>query len=212
MYNSSTGYNSTKKEIGTLLRGHGFTRYKTSFYYRVTAGEMLQFINFQKGDQSLNDQMTINIVIQPLFCPGCSFNILQPGGRIGNLLDSAKDVWWKCDTEQSTITSIESIGKAINEKLIPFFNSLATAEQLWASFNDPDSRFLWRSATTFIDQGYICLKAKQYHQALSIFQANKPSKVAKFKTIKRLIEEEAFTEIEEILLNNVHYQKEKLGI
>jgi hypothetical protein len=212
MYNSGTGYKKIKTEIGNLMREYGFAPYKTATYYRVTAGDILQFINFQKGERSLNEQMTINIVIQGLFAPGCSFEILQPGGRIGRLLDSDKDVWWHCDTELMTAQSIRDIGKVVAEILVPFFDRMATADGLYMSFSEPASRFLWAIASSFVQKGYVCLKAGQYKKGISIFEENRPSQVAKFKTIKKLTEEARFEEIDSILLDNIRYHREKLKI
>jgi len=212
MYDSSIGYKKIKTEIGNLMRELGFTRYKTATYYRVTAGDMLQFINFQKGEQWLNGQMTINIVIQGLFAPDCSFEILQPGGRIGKLLHSDKDNWWHCDTELATAQSIKDIGKVVAEKIIPFFDLMATADGLIMSFNDPASSFLWAIPSSFVQRGYACLKARQYKMGVAVFEENRPGQVAKFKTLKRLTETALFDEIDHILADNTQYNKEKLKI
>jgi len=212
MFNSSDGYQIIKKEIGSLLRIYGFLPYKTATYYRVTDGDILQFIMFQKGERWLSGAMTVNIVIQGVFAPGCSFNILQPGGRIGSMLNPPKDVWWHCDSESSAASSVDAIKQVVVEKLIPFFENRSTAGKLFNDFDGSNPSFLWTPKSTFVDQGYICLKAGQYDTAINIFEANQISKVPKFKTIKRLIEDFRFTEIDHILVENTRYHKESLKI
>ncbi|MDB5150570.1 MAG: hypothetical protein JWQ57_4590 [Mucilaginibacter sp.] len=212
MYNSSIGYKIIKKEIGELMLVKGFASHKTVTYYRVTAGHILQYINFQKGERSLNEQMTINLVVQPLFSPGCSFQILCPGGRVANLTSTNTSFGWYCNTEEATLQNIQHITTDINNYVIPFFNNLSTAEQLCYSFDDPALQFIWSIPANFVSRGYSCLKAGQYKQALSIFEANRPGEVPKYKTIKRLIEELQFEEINAILNENIRFHKEKLKI
>ena len=212
MFNSSDGYKIIKKEIGSLLRIYGFLPYKTAAYYRVTDGDILQFIRLQKGERWLAGAMTINVVIQGVFAPGCSFDILQPGGRIGSLLNPPKDVWWQCDSQSSTASSVDAIKQVVVEKLIPFFYSRSAAEMLCMDFDGSNPSFLWIPKSTFVDQGYICLKAGRYDKAIAVFQANQTSKVPKFKTIKKLIEESRFTDVEHILVENCRLHKERLRI
>jgi hypothetical protein len=212
MYNSSEGYAHIKKELGKMLAEIGFTRYKTVTWYRVTHDDILQFICFQKGERSISDRMTINIVVQPLYCPGCSFQILQPGGRIGQILTPAKDRWWLCDSEASTESSIAQLKNTIINDLIPFFNKTASTEQLHDTFPADSYRYFWINHYTFITKGYICLRAKYYAKAIAIFEASRPSQVAKFKTIKNLIEKEQFAEVDKILNDNIIYNRGKLKI
>jgi hypothetical protein len=185
---------------------------KTATYYRITTGDILQFLTFQKGLQSLQEQMTLNVVAQGLFSPTCSFEVLQPGGRIGEFLPEAKDKWWHCDTEKATHESIEAITTAFSTVVLPSLNQLSTAEQLIANFQDETRHFLWRGQNSFIDQGYICLKARQYREALDIFRANRPGKVAKYKTIQHLVEQTKVEQIDQILSDNVRHQKLKWKI
>jgi hypothetical protein len=212
MFTASSGYHRIKAEIGSFLQESGFHTYKTATYYRTTTGDVLQFLTFQKGLQSLQDQMTLNVVVQGLFSPTCSFDVLQPGGRMGEFLPESKDKWWPCDTEKATHESIEAITTAFSTFVLPSLNRLSTAQQLIASFQDKTRQFLCRGQNTFIDQGYIYLKAKQYREGLDIFLANRPGKVAKFKIIRNLIEQAKVEQIDEILLENVRHQKLKWKI
>ena len=212
MFTPSAGYHLIKAEIGSFLQQNGFHPYKTAIYYRITAGDVLQFISFQKGLQSLQDQMTLNVVVQGLFSPTCSFEVLQPGGRIGEFLPDSKDKWWHCDTEKASHENIKTLTTALSTVVLPSLNRLSTAQQLIASFQEETRQFLWRGQNSFIDQGYICLKARQYIEALDIFRANRPGKVAKFKTIQGLVEQAKYEQIDEILRENVHHQKAKSKI
>lgn len=180
MFTSATGYKLIKKEIGLFLQQHDFLPYKSETFYRITPGDILQFLSFQKGVQSLQDQMTINVAIQGLFSPTCSFLVLQPGGRIGQFLALSKDKWWHCDSEKVTLESITDIKENLAVTLLPDLQQkMSFSEQLIDTFNSTTYRFLWQGQGTFIDQGYTCLKARRYNEGLTIFRANSPGKVAK---------------------------------
>ena len=73
--------------------------------------------------------------------------------------------------------------------------------------------FIWSNPHTFIDKGFFYLKGKHFDRSTRCnFQSNQPSKVAKFKTIKRLIEEHDYDEIERILSENITHSKAKWTI
>ena len=211
-FNSSIGYQSVKTQIRSLLVDFNFMPYKSSTLYRVTEEGILQFISFQKGVRSLNQQMTINVVLQGLFCPTCSFDLLQPGGRIGNFLNGQSDKWWACDTVKSTAESMIEIKECILKHLLPFFDRTATMEGLCDLIDSKDFNFIWSNPYTFIDKGFFYLKGKHLDKALKTFQSNQPGKVTKFKTIKRLIEENNYDAIEELLSDNISHSKAKWTI
>jgi hypothetical protein len=212
MYNSSKGYAAIKAATGKMLVQKGFCRSKTAIWYRITPDNILQFVNPQKGFSSLGNHMTFNIVIQALFSPICSFGILTPGGQIGSLLADDKRGWWPCDSEESTNSSIADITNVFTTTLLPFFDNLATGAQLADSQQDASARFIWHNHYTFITKGYVCLWSKRYTEAMSIFEANRPSQVAKFKTIKGLVTKAKFSEIDKLLLENISFNKQKLEI
>jgi hypothetical protein len=211
-FNSSTGYQIIKTEIKNLLTDFDFMAYKSSTLYKVTEEGILQFISFQKGVQSLNQQMTINVVLQGLFCPTCSFDLLQPGGRIGSFSNSKSDKWWFCNTEDNTKQSVTEIKECILKYLLPFFDRTVTVESLCDLIDNKEFSFIWTNPYTFIDKGFFYLKGNQFDKALVTFQSNQPSKVAKFKTIKRLVEEHDYDAIKRILLDNTNHSKAKLTI
>lgn len=212
MSSSTEGYTHIKKELGKAMAKFGFSKYKTATLYRITDGDVLQFINFQKGDQSLSHKMTINIVVQPLFSPGCSFQVLEPGLRIGQILPPYKDRWWLCESETSNESSLSELKNILVDNLMPFFDKTRDAKHLYETIHDDSFRYLWITQYSFIPKGYICLKEKRYQEALTIFEANRPSQVSKFKTIKNHIQNRQFAEINKILTDNVNYSREKLKI
>ncbi|MFT3680163.1 MAG: DUF4304 domain-containing protein [Ferruginibacter sp.] len=211
-FNSSTGYQIIKKEIKNLLVDFDFIAYKSSILYRVTEEDILQFISFQKGVQSLSQQMTINVVLQGLFCPTCSFDLIQPGGRIGSFFNSKSDKWWACNNKENTEQSVTEIKECILKYLLPFFDKTATVQNLCDLIDSKELNFIWTNPYTFIDKGFFYLKGNHFDKALATFQSNQPSKVAKFKTIKRLIEEHDYAAIEGILLDNTNHSKAKWTI
>jgi virulence-associated protein VapD len=199
MFTAATGYELIKKEIGHFLQQHGFMAYKSATFYR-----------FLKGVQSLQDQMTINVVIQGLFSPTCSFQVLQPGGRIGQFLSLQKDKWWHCNDKKTTLDGISEIKESLALTVLPSLQEkMFSAEQLIETFNTPAHYFLWQGQDTFIDQGYIYLKARRYNEALNIFRAGRTSKVTKYSTIQKCIEQGQFDKIDHLLQDNIHYQREK---
>lgn len=211
-FNSSKGYKIIKKETKSFLKTYGFKPYKTSCIYRVTDDDILQFINFQKGVSYLEEKMTYNFSFQGLFKPRCSINILQPGGRIGYLLDDEKDYWWKCDTLESVEKSIFEINRAFEKKMLPFFEESSSSEKIVALCENKKFEFVWSNNLTFIDKGYFYLKAEEYDKALEIFESKQPSKVNKYKTIKNLILTENYSEIQALLNKQIENTKDKLGI
>jgi hypothetical protein len=211
-FNSSKGYQTIKTELKTLLADFGFRPYNASILFRVTNESILQFISFQKGVQSLNQQMTINVVLQGLFSPTCSFSILQPGGRIGSFLKPKTDKWWFCDTEKATSMSVFEIKEGILQYLIPFFDRTTTVQETCDLIESKELEFIWANYYTFIDKGFFYLKAKKYDKAIQIFQSNQHSKVPKFKTIKNLIDENNYDGIDKILIANLLDSKTKLTI
>ncbi len=78
--------------------------------------------------------------------------------------------------------------------------------------DNEEFNFIWSNPYTFIDKGFFYLKGKHFDKALATFQSNQPSKVGKFKTIKRLIEERNYDAIEGILSDNVKHSKVKWAI
>lgn len=211
-YTSSIGYKKIQSEISTFLDQFDFIRHKTSTLFRVKNEELLQFINFQKGVQSLASKVTINIVLQGLFSPTCSFQLLQPGGRIGFFSETMVDKWWLCDNPDNTENSIEQIKNILEKSIIPFFEKTSSAAAVCQMIDKDELNFLWSNPYTFIDKGFFYLKGGVYEKALKIFESHQPSKVPKFKTIKNLISLEKYEEVQIILNDNVKSSKDKLGL
>lgn len=213
MFTSSTGNSLIKQEIGHLLRQNGFQPFKAATYYKITSEDILQFLYFQKGVGSRQDQMTINAVIQSLFSPTCSLSVLQPGGSIGQFLTSQRNKMWYCNEENATTESINNIKEELRTALLPdLHQKLYSPELLIDTFHSPTHGFLWHGQNTFIDQGYICLKAKRHNQGLTIFKVNRPSKVNKFKTIQNWINQEQWNLIDDLLQENIRLNREKWKI
>ena len=213
MFTSSSGYALVKQEIGQFLVQNSFHPYKSATYYRTTPGGILQFFLFQKGTQSLKDQLTINVVIQGLYSPACSFTVLQPGGRFGKFIPPGKDIWWHCNDEESTSHCISELRHRLSTILLPDLQQrMSSADQLITTFNAPQYSFLWRGQNTFIDQGYTYLMAQKYTEALDLFCRNRPTKVNRFKTIQKWIEQKQFDQFDHLLEENIQYHKNKLKL
>jgi len=153
-----------------------------------------------------------NTSIRNAFSPSCSFNYLQPGGRIGQFLGSPKDLWWHCETEKITQESITELTSILSTILLPCLDQLYTAKLLIDTFEEDKFRFLWNRPTTFIDEGFLYLRSSRYAEGLAVFRAHRSSKVGKFKTIQRLVEQSQFLVIDGLLQENIQYQKKKWNI
>jgi hypothetical protein len=122
-----SGFQIIKKELGLALTEMGFQFHGSSFIFRFTHADLLQFLHFQKGVGSLKEKFTINVVQQGLFVPGCSFSILEPGGRIGNFTEENRDKWWYCNSPEAAFASLPEIKTILFNDVLPFFE-LASAE------------------------------------------------------------------------------------
>ncbi len=211
-FNSTKGYREIQKEIKAFLKEFGFKPYKSSFAYRVTEGDILQFINFQKGYSWLNEQMTINVVIQGLFTPGSSMNILEPGGRIGKFIKSREDTWWYCDTPEATSTSIVQLKEVFTNEIIPFFENTNSSNGVVKIMDYNQYEFLWQCDVSYIYKGFFNLAAGRYAEALNSFNEGRTSRIPKFKTIKKMIENKSFDEISLLLDANSEHVRKKIGI
>jgi hypothetical protein len=206
---SSSGFQIIKKEIEFTLREFGFKFYGSSSLFRLTQSDLLQFLYFQKGVSSLNEKCTINVVQQGLFVPGCSFDVLQPGGRIGAFTQEARDKWWHCNTSEAAFIALPDIKAMILNGVIPFFDLGVEETKLLDIIDNDQYNFIWGNDPTFVDKGYFYLKCGQYDKAMNTFKL-KPSRVNKFKTIKTYVENKDFDQIQHLLKENVHHAKSRL--
>ena len=205
---SISGFQIIKKEIGIALAEFGFQFHGNSCLFRFTHTDLLQFLHFQKGVRSLNEKCTINVVQQGLFVPGCSFSVLEPGGRIGNFTEENRDKWWYCNSPEAAFSSLPEIKTILFNGVLPFFQ-LASVESKFPELIECDRhQFIWKNST-FLHEGYFYLKCKQYDKAMNAFQV-KPSRVNKFKTIKKYVENGEFERIDKQLQENVHYARSLL--
>ncbi len=206
------GYNYIKNEVKTFLSSFGFKPYKTATLYRTTENDLLQFLSFQKGISYLSNQMTINVVQQGLFAPGCSFGILQPGNRIGQFANAKKDKWWFCNDVDKVKEGIAEIKEILLKDVLPFYNFSDVRQNIPELLISEKYKFVWWMPTTFVDKGYFLLKAGLYNEAIEVWEKHEPSKVPKFKSIKKLTQEDRYLEIDKILKENGRMTREKLKI
>jgi hypothetical protein len=210
-FNSSKGYRTIQTKTKDWLRVFDFKSHGTNTVYRLKH-EALQFLNFQKGVGHLSGQMTVNIVVKGIFTPGCGFETLQPGGRIGNFIPGLKDKWWPCDSPDMTADSVNDIIKILESSVIPFYEKFGSTESILSIATEQKFSFLWENPLTFIDKGFFYLYLKKYEEALSIFESRQPSRVPKFKTIKNLFDQKQFEAIDRILIENTLFNTRKLKI
>jgi hypothetical protein len=160
------GYKYIQNEVKVFLSGFGFKQFKTSNFYRTTDNDLLQFLSFQKGVSSLGNQMTINIVQKGLFAPGCSFDTLQPGNRIGQFDNIEKDKWWYCDDNSKVQNSVAEIKEILLGGVLPFFDFSKEDQNIPELLTVDKYAFLWWIPSTFVDKGNFFLKAGLYKEAI----------------------------------------------
>lgn len=203
-------YSDVIEITGDYLKRQGFEQRGASTFYRVTLDELLQRVAFQAGVQSRKGKLTLNFTLQGLFCPGCSFDVLQPGGRIGSLSPNTSDLWWDYHTAEHSERSSREIIDFLDKYLLPFFDATRDIDGVCRTMHDQAYQFLWSGSFGFIEQGYFLLKAGRFREAVSIFEANAPSRVPKFKTIRNSVGTGDFQAVNLLLEANVLANKTKL--
>jgi hypothetical protein len=209
---NQNNYSDVVKITGDYLKRKGFGRGGASTFYGVTPDELLQRVVFQPGVQSRKGKLTLNFTLQGLFCSGCSFDVLQPGGRIASLRPGAIDQWWDYDTTEHSKRSSGEIVDFLDEYVLPFFDATMDINGACLTMHDQAYQFLWSGSFCFVEHGYFLLRAGKFQEAVSIFEAHAPSKVPKFKTIRNCIVSGDFQTIDLILDANVSANKKKLDL
>lgn len=155
------------------LKALGFKRYKSSVVARVTKGNILQFLAFQKaayGGQSF----TVNVAIRPLFSRNNEYLTLMPGNRLGLMSTEIKnDIWWTYATERETKQSFEDIFTRLENYALPFFNNTTTSNDIIGFYekdvlgkNRCDSKIDWgTSGWKDFDLGHIYLHSGEIKKA-----------------------------------------------
>ena len=160
------GYKYIQNEVKVFLSSFGFKPYKTSIFYRTTENDLLQFLSFQKGVSSLSNQMTVNIVQKGLFVPGCSFDTLQPGNRIGQFINAEKDKWWVCNNDDKAKKGFAEIKEILSKNILPFFDFSKDTQNIPELITSDKYDFVWWIPNTSVDKGYFFLKAGLYNEAI----------------------------------------------
>lgn len=207
-----TGYKHIQNEVKAFLSSFGFKSHKTSILYRTSDNGLLQFLSFQKGVSSLSNQMTINIVQKGLFVPGCSFDTLQPGGRIGKFAGTERDKWWFCNDANKVQEGVAEIKEILLDSILPFYDFSNESHNISELIAADKYAFIWSMPSTFVDKGYFFLKAGLYKAAIQWWENHQPSKVPKFKTMKNLIIQGQYSEVNKILEENSSMARAKLKI
>jgi hypothetical protein len=110
------------------LKEYGFKKYKTSHIAKISDGEILQLINFQKSSTG-GQRFTVNISVRPLYIKHEGLT-LEPGGRLGKFYTGG-DIWWQYKTEEGAERSFNEIQKIIIEKVIPWFELNSSTQNIF---------------------------------------------------------------------------------
>jgi hypothetical protein len=125
--------------VASLLVPHGFKR-RAPHFWRETDG-IYQSVNFQGSQWGTSDdgQFTINLgVSSPVLYtsftgrefPKNPSTVLWPiYNRIGGLMPSRCDLWWKVDAHTDVIALGLEVATAVRDYALPFFERIRTAEQ-----------------------------------------------------------------------------------
>lgn len=109
--------------LDPVFKNAGFRRKGNTTYWRV-ADNLLQFVSVEHppGD------FTVVASIQPLFVPSETF-VIAFGDRLGRFVDGL-DHWFPADTEHDLISGLYQACKEIQEFALPWFDELASVQDL----------------------------------------------------------------------------------
>ena len=104
-----------KEYFDKPLKEDGFKKKGTINFYRMNKLGLIECLNFQRH----YDNMTVNYLIQPIYCDILKDAILL-GGRLGKL-KYKNDYWWELKDEEQIKESMENILEVIRNDLYKWF-------------------------------------------------------------------------------------------
>lgn len=100
------------------MKNHGFIKYKTNAYIKISSIGLIEYINLQKEAHG-SRTFTLNVCVLPIYVPHDIFTI-GFGDRIGILING-KDFWWDYKDLTTSEKSFENIIEALELFILPWF-------------------------------------------------------------------------------------------
>lgn len=123
---ADNAFKQCKKEfIDTLLLSHGFCKYKTRAYVRISPIGLLEYIDLQKEHYG-SRTFCVNFSAMPLYWPH-EVLVFTFGHRLGNYICD-KDIWWDYASEQVARLSFQNVAEAMEQYILPWFEAISTEE------------------------------------------------------------------------------------
>ncbi|MFK8007917.1 MAG: DUF4304 domain-containing protein [Saprospiraceae bacterium] len=218
MFDSKKYFNkSLTKFIGKPLKEFGFSKFKSNNYVRLTEGNILQCINFQKSRYGGNS-FYINISNIPLILKHNSF-FGEGGDRIGIFENFQNE--FNYDLRVLGDLCLEEIREVLINKVLPWFNLTSSVEGI-LQFNSN----LFKNGTKrkeyefFIDWrrdklGYLLLANEEYVEARKLFSGLQLRKFipekkeyeyyrdTRYDILIKLLDDGKFEEVQKLLDTNI---------
>ena len=112
-----------KEYFDKPLKEDGFKKKGTINFYRMNKLGLLECLNFQRH----YDSMTVNYLIQPIYCDILKDAILL-GGRLGRLKYQS-DYWWELKDEEEIKNNMENILEVIRNDLYKWFQKYENRDE-----------------------------------------------------------------------------------
>jgi hypothetical protein len=166
-----------RQYIEEPLKELGFKKYKSSVVARLSAGNIFQFLDFQKSVYG-GQNFTVNVAFRPLFSHNDECLTLLPGNRLGLMATKSKsDKWWNYTPEIEGNTNFADLFDKIKKYAIPFFDSTQNSKDIITSYeknflgiNKFGDRVEWGTVGwKDFDLGHIYLQAGQIKKAFKHF-------------------------------------------
>ena len=112
-----------KEYFDKSLKEDGFKKKGTINFYRMNKLRLIELLNFQRH----YDSMTVNYLIQPIYCDILKDAILL-GGRLGRLKYQS-DYWWELKDEEEIKNNMENILEVTRNDLYRWFQKYENRDE-----------------------------------------------------------------------------------
>lgn len=194
---STNGYKRIKSTLADSLKKNGFSSHRSK-YIRITKDDILQTVYFHFVVR--HQRIFVEFSNQGLFCPGINFNILEPGGTLSDITKDNQSSW-DLGTESVVQASEKEMLQIFECNFLPWLDKHSSVDGVLEEYDLGNNEFLWFNFS-FVNLGYFLLRNHRYDEALKVFM-QRPSKVSKFKTIQKLMGQNEYDKIDNILKENI---------
>lgn len=146
-----------KEYFDKSLKEDGFKKKGTINFYRMNKLELLECLNFQRH----YDSMTVNYLIQPIYCDILKDAILL-GGRLGRLKYQS-DYWWELKDEEEIKNNMENILEVIRNDLYKWFEKYENKDEYVEFYRNYGN---WTKIYEYIIKATTFARFKEYDKIL----------------------------------------------